>query len=181
MAEEEKEIWKEINGFPDYKISTFGRVMSCKYDKEKLLTPTPNSDDYLRVGLCKNNKRTHISVHRLLALTFLPNYYGLPQVDHKDRNRQNNSIYNLRWVSLSEQNINKSNYRTDILETDPKERNKINKKDNAKRIKNSKKYYCNTCNKSFQSNTELERHYKTKKHITKLSISPKTNYLLHHL
>jgi hypothetical protein len=32
-----EEIWREINGFPDYKVSTFGRVMSCKWGKEKIL------------------------------------------------------------------------------------------------------------------------------------------------
>ena len=171
MAEEEKEIWKEIDGWSDYKVSTFGRVMSCKFGKEKILKHSI-SRGYRAVVLCKNNKKTLISVHRLVALTFLPNYYNLPQVDHKDRNRQNNSIYNLRWVTLSEQNINKSNYRTDILETDPKTRKAITTKQSYQRAIDSKKYYCETCNVACQSNYVLQIHYKTKKHLDNLTREP---------
>jgi hypothetical protein len=168
------ELWREINGFLDYKVSTFGRVMSCKFGKEKILKYSI-SRGYRAIVLCKNNKTTYISVHRLVALTFLPNYYNLPQVDHKDRNRQNNSIYNLRWVSLSEQQLNRSITRNDILETDPiKRRNEIKNSSN-KKIVEAKKFYCNTCNKAFQSNRDLVRHYTSKKHITTKSTSPKTN------
>lgn len=173
MAEEEKEIWKEIPDYPYYKVSTFGRVMSNKrYRNGKILKPQPTSDDYLRVGLSKNKKQKLFSVHRLLALTFLPNYYNLPQVDHKDRNKHNNSIYNLRWVTLSEQNINKSNYRTDILETDPKTRKAITTKQSYQRAIDSKKYYCETCNVACQSNYVLQIHYKTKKHLDNLTREP---------
>ena len=171
MAEEEKEIWKEIDRWSDYKVSTFGNVMSCKFGKERILKPSI-SRGYRLVVLCKNNKTFSFSVHRLLALTFLPNYYGLPQVDHKDRNRQNNSIYNLRWVTLSEQNINKSNYRTDILETDPKTRKAITTKQSYQRAIDSKKYYCETCNVACQSNYVLQIHYKTKKHLDNLTREP---------
>ena len=171
MAEEEKEIWKEINGYTDYKVSTFGRVMSNKrYRDGKLIKPQPTSDDYLRVGLSKNKKQKLFSVHRLLALTFLPNYYNLPQVDHKDRNKHNNSIYNLRWVTQEENMCNRDDYRTDIEELDPKKRKLIRDKQSRQKAKDEKKYYCNTCNIAFQCNHNLQRHYKTKTHLTKESI-----------
>tara|TARA_R110002012_G_C11234954_1_gene564581 strand:+ start:12 stop:512 length:501 start_codon:yes stop_codon:yes gene_type:complete len=164
------EIWKEINGYPDYKISTLGRVKS--YKKEEIIKSyiIDKVSGYKRVQLYHNGKRKTINIHRLVALNFLPNYYNLPEVDHKDRNRTNNSIYNLRWVSISEQNINKSNYRTDIEEQDPKKRAYIYNKLYKQRIIDTKKFYCNTCNKAFQSNASLEKHYTSKKHITKVNI-----------
>jgi hypothetical protein len=162
-----EEIWKEIDGFPDYKISTMGRVMSFRiYRDGKLLSTKSPKDGYKCVSLCSSDKNKCILVHRLVALTFLPNYYNLPTVDHKDRNRQNNSIYNLRWFSHHDQNTNTSFYRTDILETDPKKRKLIINKQTQQRAVEAKKFYCNTCNKAFQSNRDLVRHYTSKKHIT---------------
>ena len=169
------ELWKEIDGWSDYKVSTFGRIMSCKWGKEKILKLFPDKDSYYRVTLCNKDKHKTSKIHRLVALTFLPNYYNLPTVDHKDRNRQNNSIYNLRWFSHRDQNTNTSFYRTDILETDTKERSKIRCKEAQQRSVEAKKFYCNTCNKAFQSNRDLVRHYTSKKHITTKSTSPKTN------
>lgn len=55
-----------------------------------------------------NGKKKYEFVHRLVALTFLDNPDKLPEVDHIDRNRGNNNIENLRWVSKSENNKNKS-------------------------------------------------------------------------
>ena len=167
MAEEEKEIWKEIDGWSDYKVSTFGRVMSFrKYRDGKLLILCPDKYSYYRVTLCNKNKHKTCKIHRLVALTFLPNYYGLPTVDHIDQNKENNSIYNLRWASHKTQSMNKSVTRTDILETDPKERSKICRKQSQQRAIDSKKFYCNTCNKAFISNHNLQKHYTSKKHLT---------------
>ena len=47
------------------------------------------------------NRRTY-RLHRILAKHFLPNPDDLPQVDHIDRIKTNNSIENLRWVTTSE-------------------------------------------------------------------------------
>ena len=48
-------------------------------------------------------------MHRIVAETFLPNPNNLPQIDHKDRNHQNNSVYNLRWCDNKTNNRNKTN------------------------------------------------------------------------
>jgi hypothetical protein len=50
------ELWREINGFLDYKVSTFGRVMSCKFGKEKILKYSI-SRGYRAIVLCKNKKQ----------------------------------------------------------------------------------------------------------------------------
>ena len=61
---------------------------------------------YYQVGL---NKRTYL-YHRILAKHFIPNPENLQEVDHIDRNRANNTLENLRWVSKSENLSNRSKY-----------------------------------------------------------------------
>lgn len=93
-----------LKGFEDYKISKWGEIYSTitkrylKYDitkqgycRIKLLDP--------RLGKIKN-----YSVHRLVALQFIPNPRKLPQVNHRDGNKKNNSVFNLEWCT-SEYNI----------------------------------------------------------------------------
>jgi len=93
---------KTIPEFPDYKINIDGQIFN-KHGRE--LKPSI-SGGYYQVVLCKNKKRKHLLVHRLLALTFLPNFYGKPQVDHKNRNKLDNRLFNLRWTTSSENQQN---------------------------------------------------------------------------
>lgn len=48
------------------------------------------------------------SKHRIIAEIFLPNPLNLPEVDHIDRNRQNNNPNNLRWVNRNENARNRN-------------------------------------------------------------------------
>lgn len=50
----------------------------------------------------KTIKQIKYYTHRLIAETLIPNPYNYPEIDHLDRNKQNNSINNLRWVCRSE-------------------------------------------------------------------------------
>ena len=105
----ENEIWKPIiiekNGvlydFTGlYEVSNLGRVRSLNYrhtDKVKVLAPTPDKQGYLKIGLCKNGKRINCLVHRLVATAFIDNVNNLPEVNHKDENKENNNIENLEW------------------------------------------------------------------------------------
>jgi hypothetical protein len=93
-----EEVWKFIEGFGEnYEISSFGRVRNSK--TSKYLKPYSNSDGYLVVGLSKNNKIKTISVHRLVAKSFIPNPNNLPEVNHKDYNVTNNCYDNLEWCN----------------------------------------------------------------------------------
>jgi len=94
----EGELWKEFNG---YHVSNFGRVKSFKYKKPRILKPRI-SLDYLRVELCFDGKHKLFSVHRLVALAFIPNPENKPEVNHIDGNKLNNHISNLEWVTASE-------------------------------------------------------------------------------
>ena len=99
-----------IKGFENlYKINRIGDIWSCWYNK--IMTPQLTQDGYLIVSLKKEGKRYKGFIHRLLALQYLENTENLPQIDHIDRNKQNNNLDNLRWCS---QHTNRLN-RTDLL------------------------------------------------------------------
>lgn len=94
-----EEIWKNIEGFEGlYQISNYGNVKSLKYGKESILKPRKNKDGYLRVGLYINGKGKDYTIHRLVALYFIPNNdLFKTQINHKDENKENNNVNNLEW------------------------------------------------------------------------------------
>ena len=94
------ELWKDIDGFEGkYQVSSWGRVRNL--NTNKILTPYENSKGYLKVGLHLKGHKSPVKkrVNRLVAIAFIPNPYELPQVNHKDGNKQNNSISNLEWCT----------------------------------------------------------------------------------
>lgn len=67
-----------------------------------VLEPIRDAYGYLRVNLYKDGVRHLLKIHRLMATTFIDNPDGLPQVNHKDGNKENNSVENLEWVTESQ-------------------------------------------------------------------------------
>ena len=57
---------------------------------------------YKMIGLNKDKKQTPHSIHRLLAIHFIPNPDNKPQVNHIDGDKFNNDLSNLKWVTCSE-------------------------------------------------------------------------------
>jgi hypothetical protein len=57
---------------------------------------------YKQVNFKLNGKLKKYSVHRLVALAFIPNPDNKPEVNHIDGNPSNNHISNLEWVTASE-------------------------------------------------------------------------------
>jgi len=101
-----KEIWLPIEGYKGiYEISDLGRVRSLKYGEKRILRPADNGQGYLMVCLCKDGKRKYFSVHRLVALAFVPNMFGLNEVNHINEDKTDNREENLMWVD-SKENIN---------------------------------------------------------------------------
>ena len=100
-----KEIWKPIEGYPDYEVSSMGRVKSLKYGKEKILKNCKDGKGYLYVNLCKEGKPKNYFIHRLVAQAFLPNPNNLPQVNHRNENKTDNRVENLEYCD-SKYNIN---------------------------------------------------------------------------
>jgi len=92
-------IYKEIIGFPNYKISDNGFVINRSGLKMK---PFVDKDGYLRVRLSNNGKKKTFAIHRLVCSHFVINNLNKAEVNHKDGNKENNSASNLEWVTRSE-------------------------------------------------------------------------------
>lgn len=101
----ETEKYATIDGFPDYLVTSNGRVFSLKYGKFKELKQEKTKSGYLFVRLCKNNEKFHKYVHRLVAQAFITNYENKKEINHIDENKTNNHASNLEWVTHKE-NIN---------------------------------------------------------------------------
>ena len=111
MKNNNEEAWKDVSGYEGlYQVSNQGRVKSFKQEKERILKPVRDTCGYLRVILCKNGKRKMCSIHRLVALTFIPNKDNFTEVNHKDEIKTNNNIENLEWCDKKYNN----NYGTRI-------------------------------------------------------------------
>ena len=106
------EEWKIIEGYPNYQVSSEGRVKSLeRIDrnnhpvKEKILNSSKDGGGYLMVGLWKDGIRKTQKIHRLVGKAFLPNPDNLPQVNHIDEDKTNNRVENLEYCT-AEYNLN---------------------------------------------------------------------------
>ena len=102
------EIWSEIKGFPKYYISNEGKLKSCKKRNEVIMTPQVSRDGYMCNNLFDGVSYHRKNLHRLVAEAFLPNPNNLPEVDHIDRDKSNNTVSNLRWTTISQNRINRT-------------------------------------------------------------------------
>lgn len=109
------EVWKRIEGYDNYYVSTTGKVLNV-YKKEikrnskekgiafRLLKPVEESRGYYIVSLYKNNvPKTH-KVHQLVAEAFIKNKKNYNQINHKDENKKNNCVDNLEWCDSNYNN-----------------------------------------------------------------------------
>ena len=101
-----KELWKPLLEYKGIEISSIGRIkkFANKRNKERILTNFPkDKDGYCRCSVQKlDGTWSSQSVHRLVALAFIPNPENKKCVNHKDGNRINNNITNLEWVTHKE-------------------------------------------------------------------------------
>ena len=89
---------KSIKGFDNYTIDKEGNIYSLL--SKRYLKPWQDNKGYLIVELRDNDgKRKFKKVHRLVAETFIPNPNNLPEVNHKDENKQNPNVDNLEWCT----------------------------------------------------------------------------------
>lgn len=99
---------RPIPNFDGYFASTEGFIYSNKRGMLKQLKGYKSkTSEYLQVGLRQNGKTYKKLVHRLVAMTFIPNKNNLPEINHIDKNVLNNNISNLEWCTRK-QNLNDS-------------------------------------------------------------------------
>ena len=120
----------EINECPDYLIYENGDIISKERTimksngrkqtyKSQKISQWKSRTGYLQVTLTVDKKQKHFSIHRLIAIHFIPNQENYPCVNHKDCDRLNNKIDNLEWCDImyNNQSINTSKTFGNIQET----------------------------------------------------------------
>lgn len=97
-----EEIWKEVVDDKleagRYFVSNIGRVFDSR--NKEIKATQDNGFGYKKTAFSLSGKRlVNRYVHRLVAIAFIPNPENLPQVGHKDHNKENNCVENLYWTT----------------------------------------------------------------------------------
>ena len=148
-------MWKKIEGTNGMiEVSKEGMIRSLLTGNPKVLKTQKDSKGYHRVRVTINRNKMSFKLHREVAKAFIPNPDNLPQVNHKDGNKDNNSASNLEWVSNKENALHAISHGLwdSVLEGAWKE--------NEKRKKPIMGYYSDEkscCSKYFGSIAEAER------------------------
>lgn len=106
----EGEIWMPVQYNPlGYEISSLGRIKAIakwnaknQYLNAKILKQHDRGGGYLNVLFWNNKKTKRFSIHRLVAIHFIPNMENKKEVNHKNGNPSDNKIENLEWCTPSE-------------------------------------------------------------------------------
>lgn len=94
-----EEVWKPINGYEGlYEVSNTGEVRSLRNGGKNL---NQGKGVYNVVSLWKEGVGKTLSVHTIVAKTFLGGQYEGLQVNHKDEDKRNNHVSNLEWLTPS--------------------------------------------------------------------------------
>lgn len=110
------EVWRAVPGFDGkYEVSSLGRVRSVdrrvhsrggyQFRPGVVLSQMTDTYGYLQVPMHLPPRRWTMKVHRCVALAFIPNPNGKPQINHIDGDKRNNRVENLEWVTAKEHGL----------------------------------------------------------------------------
>lgn len=84
-------------GYSSYCVTVTGQMFSLK--RYEYLTGGRTTDGYFNVCMMNDyGGQDTLLVHRMVAMMFIPNHEGRPEVNHKDGDKDNNHVLNLEWV-----------------------------------------------------------------------------------
>lgn len=117
--------WEELKDFSDYEINTEYPYPIRKKENGMIVKEHIEGDGYYQLHL----NRTPYMKHRLVANQWIPNPDNLPCIDHKNKDRTDNHIENLRWVTVQENTRNMSGgkfYRYEFIDELPEDSIEVN-------------------------------------------------------
>lgn len=108
-----EEIWRPIDGYKYYEVSSYGRIRSVdrvvyginghRYRYiGRIRKTTTHPLGYKYVTLKNDGVAKRLPVHRLVAKAFIPNPLNKPCVNHIDNDPSNNKADNLEWCTNKE-------------------------------------------------------------------------------
>ena len=114
---DETSVWEEVLNHPNYEICSAYPYVIRKKTTGRILKESILHTGYIRV--CLDGKLYY--KHRLIAIQWIPNDDPALkiQVDHKNRDRSDNHIDNLRWTTPSENLTNRSMKHTTFVDELP--------------------------------------------------------------
>jgi hypothetical protein len=154
-----EEEWKLIETTP-YSVSNYGRIKN----KEKILKGSTRSG-YSTLTI--KTKKEYI--HKLVALYFIGDRPDGLLIDHIDRNKQNNRVDNLRYISVSDNNKNSLKCNLLLTETDPilrhRERSRLYEANNKEKVKEKRALW-------LEKNKEKQKEYHHTRYLQKKELKP---------
>lgn len=89
-----EEVWSDIKGYPNYSVSNYGDVVNLKTGRK--VKPRISAQGYYRVRLYGPDGGDDIYLHQLVAVTFFEDFVRGTHVGHRNGNKRDNSVLNLR-------------------------------------------------------------------------------------
>lgn len=95
------EQWLPIEGFPDYEVSSLGRVRSNKYRESRVMKPR-SVRGYRAACLRRDGQTYYLRVARMVLEAFVGSCPPDHEAAHLDGNKTNDTVENLAWVTHKE-------------------------------------------------------------------------------